>query len=141
MNLNLRQLIGDNFLFLLGLKILKFRARLFVVWVNEMRGMARRALRSESGDVLAKIRGPKSHEIHLQLRFSLLWICDDLILCEILAGFVRLMLEGLRNDRLPSVALDRFKTYCSDPSGDWLIISLLIFFWFLLINPSSLICV
>ncbi|XP_039140177.1 meiotic recombination protein SPO11-1-like [Dioscorea cayenensis subsp. rotundata] len=28
------------------------------------------------------------------------------------------MLEGLRNDRLPSVALDRFKTYCSDPSGD-----------------------
>ncbi|KAH7660610.1 Spo11/DNA topoisomerase VI subunit A protein [Dioscorea alata] len=51
--------------------------------------MAGRALRSESGDVLAKIR-----------------------------GFVRLMLEGLRNGRLPSVALDRFKTYCSDPYGD-----------------------
>ncbi|KAJ0980136.1 hypothetical protein J5N97_008391 [Dioscorea zingiberensis] len=51
--------------------------------------MAGRVSPSEPADLLAKIR-----------------------------GFVRLVLEDLCNGRPPSVALDRFKTYCSDPSGN-----------------------
>jgi hypothetical protein len=33
-------------------------------------------------------------------------------------GFVRSLVEDICNGRSPLVALDRFRTYCSDPSGN-----------------------
>ncbi|XP_064943421.1 meiotic recombination protein SPO11-1 isoform X1 [Musa acuminata AAA Group] len=39
-------------------------------------------------------------------------------LLQRIKGFVRSLVEDLSNDRPPSVALDRYRNYCHDPSGN-----------------------
>ncbi|URE45712.1 meiotic recombination protein [Musa troglodytarum] len=49
-------------------------------------------------------------------------------LLQRIKGFVRSLVEDLSNDRPPSVALDRYRNYCHDPSGNWSSSSLRIVF-------------
>ncbi|MQM13410.1 hypothetical protein Taro_046335, partial [Colocasia esculenta] len=46
---------------------------------------------------------------------------DKSCLRRIAAGFVRSLVVDVCNRRLPSVVLDRYRTYCLDPSGNWFV--------------------
>ncbi|XP_072951074.1 meiotic recombination protein SPO11-1 isoform X1 [Typha angustifolia] len=75
--------------------------------------MAGRISISNPSDLLHKIKGHAQSPISSLLLLIATWIRTNSP-----AGFVRSLLEDLSSNRSPSIALDRYRNYCSDPSGN-----------------------